>query len=254
MFISSINVEANTTEAIFAGLEFGNNYSFKIVTESPYEDEIISSESLNFNLTLLSLEAPAYLEGHITSEQSVQLAWFDYSALETGFLVERKVNDGSFIEIATLSEMNLTSFVDRDISEFETGDLLTYRLKSYNDYEASIAFSDYSNEIVVEVEEISDDTIYIYFTSYNYFYTSWNIRKEGSNELVFPEFQTLDAPCQMMLRKVNLEAGKYYMHCLDTNGYGGIGGSVYQGTNLLTSWEIGSFVTNGHFHFEVTNK
>ncbi len=58
----------------------------------------------------------------------------------------------------------------------------------------------------------------------------------------------------MFQYRVDLEAGLYYLHCIDTDGMGSMAGSIYQGSNLLTSWEGGSFTTNGHFNFEVSDK
>lgn len=250
--VASVTVGANTTQAIIDDLEFGSTYNFQVKIASQFESALLSSPTSLILMYNFSLSAPANLYATNNSDLSIGLFWNDYSNLETGYLIERKINAGDFIEIKNISEMNVEEYIDNDVSAYEIGDILTYRIRAYNDYNSPVQYTDYSNEYEIEVAEISDDLIYLSLTvDFDSYEASWNIRRQGTNETVFPVFQTFDSPGATVLHQLELNPGQYYVHCIDTDGDGGISGNVYKGSELLIEWDKNDYTTNGHFHFEV---
>jgi hypothetical protein len=85
---------------------------------------------------------PANLRATSISESAISLAWDDLSAIEDGFIVERKTGSGgSWIQVTSLGA-GVTSYTNSGLSE-ATG--YYYRVKAYNNAGASA----YSNELNV---------------------------------------------------------------------------------------------------------
>jgi len=76
----------------------------------------------------------------ITSPTKITLNWKDSSSNESGFRIERKVDTGTFVPIATLPA-NTTSYVDNNVNPQST---YTYRVMSFNSIGDA---SSYSNEV-----------------------------------------------------------------------------------------------------------
>ncbi|MCK4640962.1 MAG: fibronectin type III domain-containing protein [Candidatus Marinimicrobia bacterium] len=90
------------------------------------------------------LEAPTNLSVTVINDQSVRLNWDDNCKQEEGFIVECKVEDSAYAEIADLSA-NTETYTDTDLTY---GKNYTYRVKAFADRSES----DYSNELQTTVK------------------------------------------------------------------------------------------------------
>lgn len=70
------------------------------------------------------LMAPTNLTAQVVSTSAVKLYWNDVSSKETGYRIERKTGNGSFVHLASLSA-NTTSYTD---SSVVNGESYTYRV------------------------------------------------------------------------------------------------------------------------------
>ena len=84
---------------------------------------------------------PTNLSSFILSGGKIQLRWKDNSNNEQGFKIERKVGNGDFARIATVSA-NTNTYNNGGLIASET---YTYRVRAYN----GEGNSDYSNEVIV---------------------------------------------------------------------------------------------------------
>lgn len=83
------------------------------------------------------------------SQSSVLLKWTNsYSVL--GYSIERKVNSGSYKQVADIqrdASYNIMDWTDKDIS---VGNKYTYRIRAYSTDGSQIIYSDYSEERVID--------------------------------------------------------------------------------------------------------
>lgn len=91
--------------------------------------------------------APSDLDADDIDINSAVLSWKDNSSNETGFVLERKLQGGSYATIATLDEVQRTSYEDTGLSANKT---YVYRVKAYN----SVGSSDYSSELEVTTPKL----------------------------------------------------------------------------------------------------
>lgn len=95
---------------------------------------LIGSASLTFGPTPA---APSMLNAVVISSPQVNLSWRDNSSNETGFILQRSTNGGSWTTIVKLG-VNATSFSDKTVNG---GNTYSYRVDAYN----SFGNSAYSN-------------------------------------------------------------------------------------------------------------
>ncbi len=70
------------------------------------------------------LKAPAQIQAEILSTSSIRISWEDVSTKESGFKIERKKGNGSFVSLASLDK-NETSYIDKTPVN---GEQYTYRV------------------------------------------------------------------------------------------------------------------------------
>ena len=81
---------------------------------------------------------------------SVSASWQDNSTDETGFVLERKLNAGSYSVLAASLSANLTSFTDSSVIRDVVPNTYTYRVKAIKALaDGSVLASGYSNESCV---------------------------------------------------------------------------------------------------------
>jgi uncharacterized protein (TIGR02145 family) len=95
-----------------------------VITEN---NTIVYGNEVTFTAHALPL-SPENLEGNPISINGVHLIWIDRSNNETGFKIERKLDDGAFEVIGTTAE-NITTFDDNGLTPCLA---YTYRVYSYN--------------------------------------------------------------------------------------------------------------------------
>ncbi len=85
-----------------------------------------------------TVPAPSILITTVTSSSQIDLSWHDNSWTEAGFKIERKLQGGSYSQVATVGA-NVTTYSDTGLSPATT---YCYRVCAYN----ALGGSSYSNE------------------------------------------------------------------------------------------------------------
>ncbi len=98
------------------------------------------------------LQAPGALVGQLLGGNKIELLWTDNSNNETGFIIERKVEDNSDFEKIGESAENTTVYSDNDIAESVT---YSYRVAAFN----KEGVSKYSNVISLVHKSLSTYTV-----------------------------------------------------------------------------------------------
>ena len=116
------------------------SYSYRITAIDPYGNTAYSEISAYSGIPLSPRNLSVYIY-----ENKVELIWEDTSNNESGFIVERRINFGDYVEIADLNE-NTCSYIDHNRSYLSNSDTCTYRVISYN---ASGKSRNYTNDVIV---------------------------------------------------------------------------------------------------------
>ncbi|HYE83231.1 MAG TPA: S-layer homology domain-containing protein [Clostridia bacterium] len=98
-----------------------------------------------------SFEAPSELEAQKIEYNLVSIRWKDNSTAETEFVVERKISDGNYVQLAVLGQ-NITTYEDTSV---EPGTAYYYRVKAGKNDSGftrikKVVYSDYSDEVMVD--------------------------------------------------------------------------------------------------------
>jgi hypothetical protein len=151
--IDSALINKNVTSLVIDDLDTNEVYKFGVKAVGSFEDDTMEGLSSTFYFNSLTLLPPSTLTGYQNfGFLSISLNWIDNSTLETGFSIERKIENGFFEEIATIGH-NITEFTDNDTLNFELGLNITYRVRAFNDYEELI-YSAYSNEVTISLTDL----------------------------------------------------------------------------------------------------
>ena len=95
----------------------------------------------NYNASQSKLYTPNSFTGVLVSSSVANLTWGDSSSNETGFVIERKANNGTYTKLITL-KANINSYSDSSLLPYTT---YKYRVYTYRDSTKS----SYSNEVIV---------------------------------------------------------------------------------------------------------
>ena len=252
--IDSFLVAANVTEKIVTNLDSLETYSFSVKALNSWEEDTNTSPDELFDMENFVFYSPSNLNCNQNTDMSIEMNWIDNSSLETGFAIERKINNSEFIEITEITEINLETYTDIDTTAYSIGDLLTYRVRALNDYVYPTEYTDYSDEYELVVVEIGNGlvTITVQVDSYPS-EASWNVYNSDTNLSYFDNYQTFDNGQQSVTETISLESGDYYIHCLDTYGDGGISGEVFENGSMLINWDNNDYSSEGIFQFQVGN-
>ena len=152
-----VNVNIQYKVFVFAG----DNISDGITTTN-YDNTIPAPE--NFGINQINVHT-FYLE------------WNDYSEGESGFKIERKIDDEDFVEIHTMQE-NIYYFTD-DINQRNTYNTVYYRIRAFYNGEYS-SYADSSCQInFLPVENLSYEILNIHTIS-----LSWDDNNEGEDSFI----------------------------------------------------------------------
>ena len=183
-FYEVVTLGENVTSFTHEDLTYGSDftyyvYAFTSLNISNYSDYVT---------TTLIMPAPTDLVTQAINDQSVTLNWSDNCEYEEGFKVERKDDNGDFIEIATLG-MNAVSYTDEALI---FGTDYTYRVRAFV---TPNLYSDYSNETTIQtifpaptdlnIQLNSDTEIQINWSDNCDFETGYSIeRRDGGSSFV----------------------------------------------------------------------
>lgn len=250
--IDSTSIRPNARQKFFNDIAYNRNYNFTVAAVSIFEDSILSTNPVYVDVDDLCFYPPTDLTIKQFSNLTVQLNWTDNSELETGYVIERKINDGNFEEISSIQYPNVNNFTDMGFSAYEIGDDVTYRVRGCNNDGVFIYYSEYTNENSVNIREIINSLTTIQLTvDGNPAEASWNLRSHNTGQWCFEDYQTFDYPHQTLTVELDLEPGSYRLQCLDSSDNGGISGVVSRLGNLIGSWTGDSYEHSILFIFYV---
>ena len=116
---------------------FGDEILSLVLEDKAAQDKLVklmSTESGSDPPTVITIpstdtiiDTPELLYTHLQGLERIELKWLDHSSNETGFVVERKMNDASFVAIDTLL-CNTTTYLDT----VSVGNDYLYRIKAVN--------------------------------------------------------------------------------------------------------------------------
>ncbi len=142
------NVNGNITAYSDSGLEPGSIYYYRIRSHnsggySPFSNEVnATTQSIVTNPPA----KPTNLAAVVVASDRINLTWKDNANDESGFKVERKIGNGSYVEVAILGA-NTTSYSDLGLSPNTN---YGYRVSAYN----GGGNSAYSNEVTAKTEAV----------------------------------------------------------------------------------------------------
>jgi hypothetical protein len=126
-------------------------YLYRVVAQNTvgYGQEFpgLTVQSVSTTVGVNAPAAPSTLTAALQANPQVSLTWRDNATTETGFAIERSVNGGSFIQIATAPARNSTGNVTYIDTTILPGNTYTYRVAAVN----VAGLSAYSNTAQVVV-------------------------------------------------------------------------------------------------------
>ncbi len=207
-FSNIVELTENTTYFDDKGLTDGKGYYYRIkafsqLNESDYSSEISISTSF---------PAPQNLYVDILNDHSCKLYWEDKSSFVTGFIVERKENEGEFEQIAELGGIT-KNYVDETMV---LGSNYSYRIRALSEKNTSA----YSNEISTKTdfpgpanlysETIDDQSLRLYWEDNSTFEEGFKLeRKDEDSDYV--EISLLEPNTTTFIDK-NLKYGRTYIY------------------------------------------
>ena len=108
-------------------IETGKTYYYRITVKDSSGNTYSTRE---YKLSADVPDSPKYLTIDITSPTSFTLNWYDNSNNESGFIIERRTGNGSFVEIATVPA-NTTYYTDSTVTSSSN---YTYRVTAFNPF------------------------------------------------------------------------------------------------------------------------
>lgn len=132
---------ANANSFADGGLADGTRYFYRAKAYNDLGDS--PSYLTNETSAITPLSPPANLHASALSTSEIRLSWHDNSGAEAGYKIERRVSNGTFIEIAQVGQ-NATTFTDSGLS---AGTSYWYRVRAFS---ALAGNSAYSEEVSVK--------------------------------------------------------------------------------------------------------
>jgi len=183
-------LDADTRYYVDDNLEDNETYSYVIKAFT----DINQSRPSNLVSAELTFPPPQKLVIEVLNDHSAKLHWEDRFSLAEEYILERKVNNEEYEELAKLSKED-RSYLDE---EMQLGDEYTYRIKALS----KVNESEFSNEVGTKTdfpgpenlyaENIDDKSLRLYWEDNCNFETGYRIERKTGGEN-FKEIATLDA-------------------------------------------------------------
>jgi hypothetical protein len=130
------NLPANTNAYQDYGLIDGTRYYYRARAYNDIGDS--PAYQTNETSAVTPLNPPTGLHASALSTSQIRIFWYDNSQAEEGYRIERKVQDGSFVEIAQVGP-NTSVFTD---SGLNTNTKYWYRVRAFNTVAGTSAYSE----------------------------------------------------------------------------------------------------------------
>jgi|GEM_PF-754093 len=152
VFETIAQIFAGVSEYSDTGLTPGTEYIYRLRATRPGEVSEWSNEAVVESFDSVP-NGPVNLTVVLESYNRIELTWDDRSAVEDGYYIERRDNDGGagFQSVGTV-EKSVTRFLDRGVDPQNS---YSYRARAYNESGPS----DYSNQVDANTIEIPVDSI-----------------------------------------------------------------------------------------------
>lgn len=154
-------VGTNVTHYTDEELECNTLYYYRIIAFN--NDGTSNNSTENFDTTKLCISAPSSLGSSINHNSVASLTWFDQADNESGYKIERKIQNGSYSEIASIGA-DQNTYNDGSLA---SNTLYTYRIRAFNTF----GYSAYSNESSVNTGNFRLIRINSRALDSNYFYS-----------------------------------------------------------------------------------
>ena len=118
-------------------IETGKTYYYRIVAKDSSGN---ANSTGDYKISADVPDSPKYLTIDITSPTSFTLNWYDNLNNESGFIIERKTGNGSFVEIATVPA-NTNYYTDSTVTSSSN---YIYRITAFNPFGKARS---YTNEV-----------------------------------------------------------------------------------------------------------
>jgi titin len=128
-------VSANTTSYTDTGLLGDRSYSYRVYA---YNQDGNSGNSNQVAVPIV--DPPTNLVVASLVGPEAYLTWKDNSSLETGFIIERKIDSGGWVVFDSVGA-NATTYWDRSVASPHT---YSYRIRAFTDVFGDTVFSGYS--------------------------------------------------------------------------------------------------------------
>ncbi|MBN1327711.1 MAG: endonuclease/exonuclease/phosphatase family protein [Candidatus Cloacimonetes bacterium] len=185
-----------------------------------------------------NLAAPADLSLTLQDQTEVQLSWTDNSASETGFLIQRKLDDGQFVDIF-ITQPNVMDYLDSEVDELS---LYYYRVAALDDDDQS----EWSNVASIFTHPTFNDLTFGTISSFEIM--TWNLEHfPKNNEITLAYVTDIIKALDVDLIALQEIESSYYFNQLnedldDWDGYRATG--AYANINLAYLYKSGSISVN----------
>ncbi|MGE5373016.1 MAG: stalk domain-containing protein [Solirubrobacterales bacterium] len=118
----------------------GETYTYRVRASNTSGESSYSSEQKVLFQGNALIATPTNLTAY--GEEAAAVSWTDQANNETGYIIERKIDNGYYVEIDRVAA-SVTSYMDKKIT---FGNRISYRVRAYNEE----GKSDYSNEAAID--------------------------------------------------------------------------------------------------------
>lgn len=125
-FTTVANLGANATSFTDAGVAPSSNYTYRVVAIGEASDSMSSEEVVG--RVVLAPSTPGNVSASPLSSRRVRISWTEASQDVSGFVIERSINGGAFVELISVG----SSARSHDDTGLTPGVTYAYRVRAFN--------------------------------------------------------------------------------------------------------------------------